>query len=146
MNTDYVCDGRCCERFFFPLTPEDLATKAGCIERGEETYKDGAEEFLTIANMLIYLEPDDKPNEETGDLGAWYTCKNWDTETRRCMIYETRPMMCRGYPYGKECTSCGSTCGTTEDWYEKEKAIKLATRESGGISFDEVASRVIGEL
>ena len=42
------------------------------------------------------------------DLGQdWFTCKNWNKETRLCMIYETRPQMCRDYPEpGKICLNC----------------------------------------
>jgi Fe-S-cluster containining protein len=38
-----------------------------------------------------------------------FTCKNWDEQTRLCGIYETRPNMCRDYPY--EGRSCERGCG-----------------------------------
>jgi Fe-S-cluster containining protein len=35
---------------------------------------------------------------------GYYTCRAWDEDTRLCTIYEDRPNMCRGYPYGNACS------------------------------------------
>lgn len=35
-----------------------------------------------------------------------WTCRHWDTETRLCTVYESRPGMCRDYPYGAACGGC----------------------------------------
>jgi len=38
-----------------------------------------------------------------GDGRFAYTCSAFDTTTRRCSAHETRPPICRGYPwYGRE--------------------------------------------
>jgi Fe-S-cluster containining protein len=113
------------------LTPPKLASLKNAIESGViQDDKDN----LQIANMVIHLEEYRSP--ESGKVeGGWYTCKNLDVETNLCTIYDDRPEMCRRYPYGKECTSCGSTCGT-----EEPKTV----RKSGGISYDEIQSRVSG--
>ncbi len=29
----------------------------------------------------------------------YYSCKNFDTETRQCLIYDNRPTVCRRYPW-----------------------------------------------
>lgn len=138
MNTDYICDGRCCERFFFPKTIEEMEVLKEALQSGSKI-EELTPNYATIIDMVIPIEPHENPDSE-GNVGAWYTCSHWDTETRKCQIYETRPLMCRGYPYGKECTSCGSTCGTSENWFEEATNIK--PRPSGGISFDEVSGRV----
>ena len=56
-----------------------------------------------IADMIILLRVD---KNEHGNRGPWphfvwhYTCKNFDPVTKNCTAYETRPEMCRDYPYG----------------------------------------------
>lgn len=29
----------------------------------------------------------------------YYSCNNWDPETKQCMDYENRPALCRGFPW-----------------------------------------------
>lgn len=40
--------------------------------------------------------------------GEWFTCNQWDKETKRCKVYERRPIMCRDFPYGKRCEHSAS--------------------------------------
>ena len=104
INTEFICNGDCCSRFFLPLPPEEMWKKY------QEFIMSGIEKFEDIAiigPMLIPIEPDK-------EKGWWYTCKHWNTESKLCEIYEKRPRMCALYPYGDECTYCYSTCGTVK--------------------------------
>jgi len=40
----------------------------------------------------------------------WYSCRHL-TEAGDCAIYETRPEMCRGYPYDREVEGGGIVAG-----------------------------------
>ena len=33
----------------------------------------------------------------------YWTCSNHDRATGNCAIYDTRPRMCKEYPYGRPC-------------------------------------------
>lgn len=66
-------------------------------------------QVLQIADMVEYLGWRESPLP----LAAWvadpqrsahyYRCKNLTAEGN-CGIYETRPMMCSGFPYGRPCS------------------------------------------
>lgn len=43
------------------------------------------------------------------DDGPFFRCRHWDETTRLCGIYDTRPAMCRDYPYGQPCEH-GCSC------------------------------------
>ena len=83
------CTGQCCERFCMPIDPT-------ADDFDPARYDDGAQ----IAAMVIELEPEPKGSK------AW-TCRHFDTESRRCGIYEDRPAMCRRYPNDGTCGYCG---------------------------------------
>lgn len=68
------CSGDCCACF---TLEEDVQL---VIMNGQEPDDE------TIRAMLIPL----------GE--GYFTCKHWDTETKLCGIYETRPEMCQTYP------------------------------------------------
>lgn len=106
-------------------------------ETNEYSYKGSksgfiATELLQVANMVI---PKDMTLEEIDALytfneivsnqdllntvkkleGRFYTCKNFNKETKDCNIYESRPKMCSSFPNeclpeGKcnyrKCTAC----------------------------------------
>lgn len=66
----------------------------------------------TIADMLVPKHrieagaklPDGSVATETQPGGGWvFTCAHFDAQTRGCNIYQTRPIMCRDYPYGRKC-------------------------------------------
>ena len=43
------------------------------------------------------------PLKHRGDDGVLLMCVNYDIESRACLAYDTRPPVCRDYPfYGKE--------------------------------------------
>lgn len=102
------CSGMCCAAFYFPYTPEELRRKEADPNRPNTV--DGPQ----IAEMLIPLTNreaterlrafgSDNVYEDEATEGKIYTCKNFDEENRLCTIYESRPEMCAGYPYGRPC-------------------------------------------
>jgi Fe-S-cluster containining protein len=109
---DVTCPGYCCAAFYWPRTISYMR------EHGESMY-DGAQ----IRDMLIPLTPKqareryEKFSGQSTDSYKWkhrghfFTCKNWDEDTRLCRIYEDRPAMCRDYPYGQECQHGCGVCG-----------------------------------
>lgn len=72
-----------------------------------------------------------------GELKRWgknynlYTCKNWDEQTRLCGIYETRPNMCRDYPY--EGRTCERNCGYS---LNQADCDRIAERKDGTWRWD----------
>ena len=83
------CDGRCCELFALSKPHEHLIAHQTDIQDGE-----------TIAGMVI--------SQGQSNDGVWlFSCQHFDTDSRRCRIYEQRPDMCRRYPYDGRCGFCG---------------------------------------
>lgn len=83
----------------------------------------GKMEIRQIADMVVYLgwlpeQPDLIPvaaiGRGPGKMSNFYTCRNLKPNGD-CGIYDTRPRMCRDYPYGSPCryTDCASTCART---------------------------------
>ena len=105
------CDGSCCERFYIGQSQEELAQLA--IDYPDDP------DSQEIAKMVILLGPSDHQEGKVG--GFWYTCKNWDDQTRLCKIYESRPQMCRDYPYSSPCVNCG---------WENQEFVERKQRES----------------
>ncbi len=102
------CTGHCCRVFTLPYDPAGLAEV--CNEPGRVV--DGP----YIADMVIHLgsgtaddlglAPDVRPawaadNRDKDLLSHWYTCRHFDGNN--CTAYETRPSMCKRYPYGRAC-------------------------------------------
>lgn len=93
------CTGHCCRTFFIA---SDLTEK---LMAGEGDLQDGEQ----IRDMLL---PTGK--ETPSDDGeCWWTCRHFDGD--RCTIYEDRPKMCSGYPYGAACTFEGCTLSGDEE-------------------------------
>jgi Fe-S-cluster containining protein len=106
------CTGRCCESF----TLTGIGYTPGEIDA---FLRMRATDGVQIADMVIPLRRivagAEVPNgsqascEPTG--GGWvFTCKHFDLVNRDCGIYETRPGMCRDFPYGSRCEH-GERCG-----------------------------------
>lgn len=74
------CNGQCCRYFALPIeTPED-----------KEDFDD-IRWYLCHENMTVFVEDDD-----------WYVniknkCRHLSQKNHKCMIYDTRPKICRGY-------------------------------------------------
>ncbi len=96
------CTGQCCRAFFLPYSPEALDALAA---------RQPDEETLQVHGMVVHLGLFDV--NPAGGLNPvpchYYTCKHFDEPSGNCGIYETRPKMCRDFPYGKPCPfpDCG---------------------------------------
>lgn len=102
MESEYNCNGKCCEKFYLHLTPEQ-------IQETYQYYVDTGRDIHDISIIGPMVQPLEKDSESSG---WWYTCKHWDQETKLCNIYISRPQMCRDYPYRDACNNCG--------WLNKE--------------------------
>lgn len=138
------CTGHCCRVFPLPKSPTEIRewldhpdahayftgiadpeTARAILER------DGAEKVrLTLDNRQVFemvipladrledLPPDLRAlfGDQTRpfEIKGFYTCRNLDTETGDCTIYESRPMTCRDYPYerseGCQFSGCTAAC------------------------------------
>lgn len=93
------CTGHCCAEFFLePLEELKQRLKAGRKKN----------DLAQIIDMLIPL-PNSTAIAPSIFQTTAYTCKHFDKETRRCLIYETRPKMCRDYGVVNVCDYKGCT-------------------------------------
>ena len=60
--------------------------------------------------------PSGTPSTEAG--GWLFTCRHLDELTGDCLIYESRPGMCRDYPYSRPCgyPGCSWSRGRAGTW------------------------------
>lgn len=130
------CTGKCCEMFHLPHSPLRIKAHARAItnksgtayvyENGKRTRVNQLQDGEMITSMVEFIESmpkdADKPD---GDMIYWYSCKNWDAKSGDCTVYETRPRMCRQYPYGKACAYDGCT------WKSGPEETKQFRREKG---------------
>lgn len=94
------CTGQCCDDFRFPRAPADVETVLAVLDDYDWSEMP---DVPFIANMLIFIEKRD------GDGNYRYTCKHYDRASKKCLEYENRPGLCKGFPYGRACTYCGYT-------------------------------------
>jgi uncharacterized protein len=100
MKTRYDCSkcpGYCCSHPRIAVSAHDIARLARhfglsiTTARQRFTYhyqtKEADEQLLRHQRDHIYKS----------------VCRFFDTEARRCTVYEARPNVCRRYPYGKVC-------------------------------------------
>jgi len=91
------CPGYCCTYPRIEVKDKDLKRLARHFDLDLETagrrftrfYKDGA-----LRERILRHQKD----EIYGSI-----CRFFDTEARRCTIYEARPSVCRDYPDGRTC-------------------------------------------
>jgi len=132
------CTGHCCKNFFLPFEPGRLYVEAANHKRWKawltehranidmndrSTWTpqlDGTtppanarashyEEIEQIADLAIYvgyLHP--VTGEEAGEGRGWYSCRHLQSNGD-CGIYDSRPRMCRDYPYGQACKDVACT-------------------------------------
>lgn len=135
------CTGHCCQEFYLPYSPEELADayKAWSGSGGKPIAmaKDKPKPILVdihlITPMVVHLgfklqeQPCVNPTDEVllgkpEVAGNYYRCKHFDAESKNCTIYDIRPAMCRNYPYAEKCNYGG--CQWTA-----QKAKKLTEEE-----------------
>lgn len=114
MGKKNSCIGSCCERFVLDLSIHKLKKsyekwyqcKGNFIYRGKEVSI--VKDIHLIYPMVIPLDGGKKMDFDpaTGEKSSGcyhYSCKHYNNKEKMCTIYDTRPEMCRGYPYGNAC-------------------------------------------
>lgn len=129
------CTGHCCESFGFYLDNHDPTDPESVRERLRAS---AGPENAQIADMIVPLRPinvgDLIPSGELASMpGYLFTCKNFDTATRSCTIYETRPAMCRDFPYTRPCPykACDWTAGRRGDYPPNRTKNRLHAYANG---------------
>lgn len=109
-----ACNGSCCAAFYLPFDHDEI---------NDPSRMQNVVEGWKIAAMVLPIGLDEAAErteafggrwtlvseEDTERTGHYYTCRNWDHGTRRCVQYAARPGMCSKYPYGGTCKHCGAT-------------------------------------
>jgi Fe-S-cluster containining protein len=98
-----TCAGACCAVFPMHLGQAPFRRK-GELSAENEYILDmliplTRRQALARSRRLGYPDP---PKWASHKYGL-FTCRHWDEETRLCGAYESRPAMCRDYPYGRPC-------------------------------------------
>ena len=101
-----TCLGLCCAAFPLPR-----GSYAGLVSGAvNEQHEDGMVRLKEILVPLTELEAQVRIAQVGSALlsqvvsdDEWFTCNQWDSETKRCKVYERRPIMCRDFPYGRQC-------------------------------------------
>lgn len=145
------CTGHCCRRFSLPFSPEEwkasyeqeLRIQSG--ELKENPDPNGPPwplprpvDVMIVAQMIIPLGAHNwspqtgKPYADDGQgdrLGHHYTCKHLDDATGNCRIYETRPEVCRKYPYGRPCGYTECTWDAARAGHVNENGQEMTMQE-----------------
>ncbi len=100
------CTGHCCRSFVLRYGADDRKIHSDWIEEWLEEPNGMDDDTVQVLSMVIPLE---ECEDEEGELYNTFTCKNFDFERGQCLIYDTRPGMCRRYPAEAECDYEGCT-------------------------------------
>lgn len=105
-----TCDGRCCSLFTFTTDLKEIADR---VADGTSYDPEDDLKLLALLKPITICEAQERAARfgVEGDYKAaldagyeqpngYYTCRAWDEETRLCTVYDERPVMCKGYPYG----------------------------------------------
>ena len=101
------CTGACCAVFYLPLTPAEFTPPRA------SHFRDGQQIRAMVLPLTLDAAAQRSADFGNGESfadateGKQYTCRLFDTRTRKCLDYANRPAMCRDYPYRKACHFCG---------------------------------------
>lgn len=118
------CTGHCCRSFTLPCdwatmiagawywfntaVPPWAATAYGVAVRNSLAFENGYQ----IAHMVVPVPDSAEVHARYRSLLKdglhYYACKN-QSPSGDCTIYETRPQMCRNFPYEQPCPFVGCT-------------------------------------
>jgi len=88
------CPGYCCSYPIIPLTRHDVKRLAKYFGIGFRKAK---------KKFTVPRDGDDYTMRRKADEIFGKVCRFFDTEKRRCTVYEARPAMCRSYPGSGRC-------------------------------------------
>jgi len=87
------CPGYCCSYDAIVVTKRDIARLAKHFDLDEETAK---QRFTKVVDKEQVLR-----HQKDHVFGS--VCMFFDTDKRRCTVYEARPGVCRAYPEWSRC-------------------------------------------
>ena len=109
------CTGHCCRGFALDQSYAQLQKEFAIWK--ENPQNSTIPQIELIAPMVIPVRSSSQFNEYT------YTCKNLDP-AGNCMVYESRPQMCRDFPDKKSCRFWN--CTSDESVYRGMNFFKKA--------------------
>jgi Fe-S-cluster containining protein len=86
------CPGYCCSYPLIQLTKRDVERLARHFDL---SFEQARKKFTKVDTGAKYAM------RRKADVHFGRTCRFFDTEERRCTVYEARPEICRGYPGGR---------------------------------------------
>lgn len=99
---DGQCSGECCRLITLNYPPESIAALAAresyAIKMGHKPFPSDAG-FVIDNFVFVRISSRDGVTgfRRRGHKAAQYRCKQWDGFSKRCMIYDERPNLCRSY-------------------------------------------------
>ena len=91
------CPGYCCSYDRIAVSENDIARLA---KHFELPVADARERFTY---HYVAGDVDERLLRRKKDTVFKGVCRFFDTDERRCTVYEARPNVCRRYPYGLKC-------------------------------------------
>jgi Fe-S-cluster containining protein len=91
------CPGYCCSHARIEVTDKDIRRLAGHFGVTERV----ARKRFTYRYKT--QEADEQVLRHHKDTVYASVCALFDRKTRRCTVYDSRPAVCRKYPYGNTC-------------------------------------------
>jgi uncharacterized protein len=88
------CPGYCCSYTLIPLEKRDVARLA---KHFDMTFDEARDKFTKKAHGRQYAM------RRKADPHYGKICRFFDTDLRRCTVYEARPATCRSYPGEGRC-------------------------------------------
>jgi Fe-S-cluster containining protein len=89
------CPGYCCS---YPLIEVDRRDIARLARHFGLSYRQAEERYTKFDRGEKVRALRQQKDEHFGSI-----CRLFDTEKRRCTVYEARPAVCRDYPEGNRC-------------------------------------------
>ena len=111
------CTGHCCRVVYVDISPERLKN---VVEKESEENKQISEMLEPLGKTTWYMDPN---NNDT----YAYRCKNFDSLSQCCKIYNSRPYLCREHPTANtdfECHYDGCTLKLEKRMQMSEGLIK----------------------
>ena len=109
------CTGHCCRAFvLMGYSPAEIEQRVLRPDPDQPEMQDGVQVLEMVIPLGEFASVEEAGQgvastaDPTGKMSHFYTCRHYKHE--QCAIYESRPAMCRDYPYRNEpCRYVGCT-------------------------------------
>lgn len=90
--------GDCCEAIPFSMDQEQIKDR---LAEGEGLGERGITDLTFILKNWVPISRREYENvhPEAATEKKMYTCRQFNRETRQCMVHDSRPPVCRDYPW-----------------------------------------------